>query len=107
MSLWSCSQPEQRDRALGTSSPSSWLSPEACVLWVNGDVDKDPEKCSKPSVAAEGLCDCVDSVVAGDWGSSEVLFSSSIQSPGHECVMTGGLAGYTNPVSLFSYTMIT
>lgn len=62
-------------------------------------MDEDAEKVSRPSVAAEGLCGCVDGVVArpGGWGGSEVLFSSSIQSPSHARVKSSALARYANP----------
>lgn len=61
-------------------------------------MDEDPGKGSRPRVAAEDLCDRVDSVVArpGDLGRSEVLFSSSIQRLSHECMKTSGLAAYAN-----------
>lgn len=61
-----------REHTLWTSSSSLRLPEEAHVPRGNADANEDQEMGSRLSVAVEGLCDHLDSVVArlGDWGSS-------------------------------------
>lgn len=52
---------------------SSCLSQEAYVPQVNGDMDENAEKGSRPSMAAEGLCGPVDGVMARPGALKSVL----------------------------------